>query len=74
MAGKDNQLGMLHELLIKQYMKELKAGCSDPRILKEVRELLKDNDITGDISDTLKSFKDEASVEMPDDWDIVSNG
>jgi len=46
----------------------MKGGCDDPRILKEIRELLKDNDITGDITDTLKAMTDKATAELPDDW------
>jgi len=68
MASNDNQLGALHELLVTQYVKLMQSGCEDPRILKEIRELLKDNDITGDISDTLKAITDESVVEMPEDW------
>ncbi len=66
-TSNDNQLGELHQLLVAQYMRELKDGCSDPRILKEVRELLKDNDITGDITDTMRAIQEEAVIEMPDD-------
>jgi len=68
MASNDNQLGALHELLVTQYVGLMKGGCDDPRILKEIRELLKDNDITGDITDTLKAMTDKATAELPDDW------
>lgn len=73
-SNKDNDksLGMLHELLVTQYVKLMEDGCEDPRILKEIRELLKDNDITGDISETLKAITSSSMVEMPDDWDIVN--
>ena len=46
----------------------MQGGCDDPRILKEIRELLKDNDITGDITDTLKAISAQTEVELPDDW------
>jgi len=68
MPSNDNQLGALHELLVTSYVKIMKEGCDDPRLLKEIRELLKDNDITGDITDTLKAMTDKATAELPDDW------
>jgi len=68
MASNDNQLGALHELLVTQYVALMKDGCDDPRILKEIRELLKDNDITGDITDTLKAISAKTEVDLPDDW------
>jgi len=70
MASNDNQLGALHELLVTQYVKYLAEGGDDPRMLKEVRELLRDNDITGDITDTLKAMNNQSLAELPDDWVI----
>jgi len=54
----------------------IKDGVDDPRILKEIRELLRDNDITGDITDTLRAITDQSMVEVPDDmdWGVVKNG
>jgi len=62
MASNDNQLGAL--------VKYLAEGGDDPRMLKEVRELLRDNDITGDITDTLKAMNNQSLAELPDDWVI----
>jgi len=74
--NKENQLGALHTLLVTSYVKMMKDGIDDPRILKEIRELLRDNDITGDITDTLRAITDQSMVEVPDDmdWGVVKNG
>lgn len=66
-----NELKELHTLLVTSYVDMMKKGESDPRILKEIRELLKDNDITGDITEVLDTMKDTA-IDLPDDWDIVN--
>lgn len=66
------ELSELHTLLVTSYVKMMSTGAvEDPRILKEIRELLKDNDITGDISEMLDTMK-ETAVEIPDDWDVVN--
>jgi len=67
----DDTLQDLHKLLVDSYIKLMKSGCEDPRILKEVRELLKDNSITGDISDTIKSIEDY--ISLPADYLEVVN-
>jgi len=61
---------------VTSYVKMMKDGVDDPRILKEIRELLRDNDITGDITDTLRAITDQSMVEVPDDmdWGVVKNG
>lgn len=66
------ELEGLHVMLVKQYMKLMKKGIDDPRILKEIRELLKDNSITGDIIGVVQDLKDEL-IELPDDFLEVYN-
>ena len=41
-----NKLQELHQKLADNYMEQLDNGVEDPRLLKEVREFLKDNNIT----------------------------
>lgn len=67
------ELEGLHVMLVKQYMELMKKGIDDPRILKEIRELLKDNSITGDIIGVVQDLKDEI-IELPDDFLEVLNG
>lgn len=67
------ELEDLHVMLVKQYMELMKKGEADPRILKEIRELLKDNSITGDIVGVVKDLKAE-EIELPDDFLEVYNG
>lgn len=41
-----SKLQELHQKLADNYMEQLDNGVEDPRLLKEVREFLKDNNIT----------------------------
>lgn len=69
------ELETLHTLLVEQYVALMKAGESDPRILKEIRELLKDNSVTGDIVGMVKEIND--TIELPEDYmplELVNNG
>jgi hypothetical protein len=51
----------------------MKAGETDPRMLKEIRELLKDNSITGDIVGMIEDINDV--IELPDDFmETLGNG
>ena len=72
-----SELEELHKLLVTQYVDMLKSGETDPRILKEVRELLKDNSITGDIVGMVNEL--EEVIELPEDFlpnelGLVNNG
>ena len=67
------ELEGLHVMLVKQYMELMKKGIDDPRVLKEIRELLKDNSITGDIIGVVQDLKEEI-IELPDDFLEVLNG
>ena len=69
------ELETLHTLLVEQYINLMKTGESDPRILKEIRELLKDNSVTGDIVGMVKEIND--TIELPEDYmplELVNNG
>jgi hypothetical protein len=69
------ELETLHTLLVEQYVALMRAGESDPRILKEIRELLKDNSVTGDIVGMVKEIND--TIELPEDYmplELVNNG
>lgn len=69
----NNELHELHQLLITSYVKMMKAGETDPRMLKEIRELLKDNSITGDIVGMIEDINDV--IELPDDFmETLGNG
>jgi len=63
----NEQLVELHKMLVESYIKMMKLGVEDPKLLKEIRELLKDNDITGSIEGIIERI-DEAIIDMPDDW------
>jgi len=52
------QLVELHKLLVESYIKLMKSGVEDPKLLKEIRELLKDNDITGNIEGMIERIDD----------------
>jgi urease gamma subunit len=56
-------------MLVEAYIEMMKKGVDDPKLLKEVRELLKDNDITGDIAEMMNTIQ-EQEVELPEDWAI----
>jgi hypothetical protein len=67
----------MHDLLAAQYVAMLEAGESDPRILKEVREFLKDNSVTGDVIGLLNTATKEDVIELPEDYmpfEMVNNG
>lgn len=63
------ELNTLHTMLVEAYIEMMKKGVDDPKLLKEVRELLKDNDITGDIAEMMNTIQ-EQEVELPEDWAI----
>jgi hypothetical protein len=54
----------------------MKGGkVEDPRILKEIRELLKDNEITGDVSAAIAASLEENTAVLPDDFlELVQHG
>ena len=68
------ELNELHTLLVTSYVQMMKSGLvEDPRVLKEIRELLKDNDITGDIGAVVDKLNE--AIEMPDEFlELVNNG
>jgi len=72
----NNELGDLHKLLVTSYVKMMKGGkVEDPRILKEIRELLKDNEITGDVSAAIAASLEENTAVLPDDFlELVQHG
>ena len=72
----NNELGDLHKLLVTSYVNMMKGGqVEDPRILKEIRELLKDNEITGDVSAAIAASLEENTAVLPDDFlELVQNG
>jgi len=63
------QLVELHKLLVESYIKLMKSGVEDPKLLKEIRELLKDNDITGNIEGMIERI-DDAIIEFGDGWEV----
>lgn len=72
-----NNLETMHELLSAHYVKMLERGVDDPRILKEVREFLKDNSVTGDVIGLLNTATKEDVIELPEDYmpfEMVNNG
>ncbi len=72
-----NNLELLHQLLAEKYVELLQAGETDPRILKEIRELLKDNSITGDVLGLLSEASQKDVIELPEDYmpfEMVNNG
>ena len=64
------QLTELHKLLVESYIKMMKAGVDDPKLLKEIRELLKDNDLTGNIEGIIERI-DDAIIEFGEDDFVV---
>lgn len=64
-----SKLDKMHELLCEQYVKMLEAGTEDPRLLKEIREMLKDNGVTNNAEDSpaLRRMAEEP-IEMPEDF------
>jgi hypothetical protein len=72
----NNELGDLHKLLVTSYVNMMKGGkVEDPRILKEIRELLKDNEITGDVSAAIAASLEENTAVLPDDFlELVQHG
>lgn len=70
------KLQELHVKLAETYSDLLNSGVDDPRVLKEVREFLRDNNITetdiamGDIKSTNKPIEFESEI----DWRQEQNG
>ena len=52
----------LHAKLVSIYIELLDNGCEDPRVLKEVREFLNDNDITS--RNLLEDLEDSEVIEL----------
>ena len=57
-----NELPEIHSLLSKTYRAMLLQGCDDPRVLKEIREFLKDNDVKVKLTD--QSVPDSAPISL----------
>lgn len=63
-----NKLNKLHEELTTRYSDILSSQTEDPRLLKEIREFLSDNNITAaSISNIVPEGSNE-SVELDDDY------
>ena len=58
----NKELTTIHKMLAITYKRMLDEGCSDPRILKEVREFLKDNGVAIKAID--QSVPDSAVISM----------
>ena len=61
----------LHNKLTEAYAEVLEAGCEDPRLLKEIREFLNDNNILVDnILEDTKSSEDNV-IELDISSDLM---
>lgn len=70
-----SDLNDLHSSLARRYRELLEDGSDDPRILKEIREFLMDNNVTLDTIN--RDVDDSEVVEINMDEDIlklVQNG
>ncbi len=65
-------LNNIHSALGEFYLQYLKKGGDDPKVLKEIRELLKDNSITN----VIEEDENLSSIELPEDfmtdWEVTS--
>lgn len=66
----------IHTLLTNHYEMLLANGCEDPKILKEIREFLRDNNINEETLSMLQVANDVGMIELPDDeeWQLAMEG
>lgn len=63
-----SRLHKLHEELAKRYEDILAGQTEDPRLLKEIREFLADNNITTQSMSNIVPEEANEAVELDDDY------
>jgi len=63
-----NKLHTLHSTLTDRYTELLAGGTEDPRLLKEIREFLNDNNINDISLNSIVPEGSNESVDLDDDY------